>query len=272
MKRPKRRWSDNNKHFGPFTWSRSCGSGYGFMLDSGGDDEGVQACSLRLYLGAYVLIVELPNFIPPYRVRHQATTWDAATIARMGRDYYFTSHSREYGLKTFQGDIHVHYGAQTHDSLTDRSRVFFLPWRHWRYVGTSYYGPGGEYLRTFGNGEWEEELKFKNALPTLNFKFEDFDGKVIEAKTLIEERKWLFGKGWCSWLSWFRKQKVRRDLDIQFSEEVGPEKGSWKGGTTGHSIEMLPGELHEEAFRRYCEQEHQSKHRRFRVKYLGRSE
>lgn len=29
-------------------------------------------------------------------------------------------------------------------------------------------------------------------------------------------------------------------------------KGSWKGGTIGHSIEMPPGELHADAFRRYC--------------------
>lgn len=26
----------------------------------------------------------------------------------------------------------------------------------------------------------------------------------------------------------------------------------WKGGTTGHAINMLSGELHEAAFRRYC--------------------
>lgn len=45
---------------------------------------------------------------------------------------------------------------------------------------------------------------------------------------------------------------VRRSLDIQFSGETGTRKGSWKGGTVGHSIDMLPGELHEAAFRRYC--------------------
>jgi hypothetical protein len=41
-------------------------------------------------------------------------------------------------------------------------------------------------------------------------------------------------------------------LDIRFSEETGRRKGSWKGGTLGHGIDMLPGELHEAAFRRYC--------------------
>ena len=35
-------------------------------------------------------------------------------------------------------------------------------------------------------------------------------------------------------------------------KETGSKKGSWKGGTIGHGIDMLPGELHEGAFRRYC--------------------
>ena len=29
---------------------------------------------------------------------------------------------------------------------------------------------------------------------------------------------------------------------------------TWMGGAIGHSIDMLPGELHEAAFRRYCDQ------------------
>ena len=67
-----------------------------------------------------------------------------------------------------------------------------------------------------------------------------------------EERQWKFGTGWFKWLSLFRKDRVRRSLDIDFSREVGREKGSWKGGTIGHGIEMLPGESNEQAFRRYC--------------------
>lgn len=32
---------------------------------------------------------------------------------------------------------------------------------------------------------------------------------------------------------------------------------------------MLPGELHEAAFRRYCDQEHSSKYSRYRITYVG---
>jgi hypothetical protein len=82
--------------------------------------------------------------------------------------------------------------------------------------------------------------------------FNDFDGEVITATTHIEEREWRFGTGWFAWLSLFRRPRIIRSLDIRFSAEVGPRKGSWKGGTMGHSIEMLPGELHRGAFQRYA--------------------
>jgi hypothetical protein len=56
-------------------------------------------------------------------------------------------------------------------------------------------------------------------------------------------------------LLYIGRNTVRRSLDLQFSAEVGKRKGSWKGGTIGHSIDMMPGELHEAAFRRYCAQQ-----------------
>lgn len=48
--------------------------------------------------------------------------------------------------------------------------------------------------------------------------------------------------------------KISRCLSLQFSKETGKEKGSWKGGTVGHAIEMLPNEMHKSAFQRYCAQ------------------
>ena len=40
-------------------------------------------------------------------------------------------------------------------------------------------------------------------------------------------------------------------MSMKFSKEVGYEKGSWKGGTLGHSIEISPGESALNAFIRY---------------------
>lgn len=100
--------------------------------------------------------------------------------------------------------------------------------------------------------QWRTRQATIAALPTVRFDFTDFDGEAIVATTRIEERQWKFGTKWCKWLSLFRHDKVSRSLDLDFSKEVGERKGSWKGGTLGHAINMLPGELHEAAFRRYC--------------------
>ena len=90
----------------------------------------------------------------------------------------------------------------------------------------------------------------------------------ISMTTKIEEREWRFGTGYFKWMSLFRPAKISRSLKLDFSDEVGPEKGSWKGGTVGHSIDMLPGELHEEAFRRYCSEDHRSKYRKLKLRFV----
>lgn len=48
------------------------------------------------------------------------------------------------------------------------------------------------------------------------------------------------------------RESLAAFLAMEFDREVGDRKGSWKGGTTGHSIEMLPTDSPEWAFRRYC--------------------
>ena len=106
--------------------------------------------------------------------------------------------------------------------------------------------------RLLGMDRFDQYRAAKDECPSVTFSFADFDGENLTATTQIEDREWRFGEGWFKWLSWFRQPKIRRSLDINFSSGTGPRKGSWKGGTTGHGIDLLPGELHESAFRRYC--------------------
>lgn len=269
----KRRWGDNDKHFWPFTLSKDRYSRLGIVIDSGASEDHRGDCHIRFYLLGFTLICELPPIIPDYVTRHVAN-WDAATVQRLGRDWYETRFPREYGFSLNDGNLHVYYGAQTHDSRTDQNKVFFLPWTNWRHIRRSLYDTKGEHFFTERDGDrcrnaWAAMSAVESACPKLRFEFDDFDGQRITATTHIEEREWRFGTGLFRWLSLFRRPKVSRCLSLEFSSEVGPEKGSWKGGTLGHAIEMLPGELHEAAFKRYCEQEHRSKYRRFKVSYVG---
>lgn len=265
------RWGDNDRYFGPFTVAvdpkyRSWG-----ITACSGDDE-CRGASLRLHLGALTLLVALPNkLLPPHRVK-VAANWDAATVARLGRDWYYDVHRREYGFST--GDtgmvggavaLHVRFGAQTHDSRTCRSKCYFLPWTSWRHVRRSLYDLAGAHfadvpqrrpdLRLGDPGfdnHWTVAEALQNACPAAKFAFRDYDGEELTVTARIEEREWHRGEGLFRWLSGFSKPIVQRSLDLRFSGETGKRKGSWKGGTIGHAIGLRPGELHEAAFRRYC--------------------
>lgn len=273
-----RRWSDHDKHLGRFiTYAGRDGEPWwGVVLDSGRDER--PGCHLRFYLGWCTLLIELPQVIQPHRTKVDCSkSWDAATIARLGRDWYFNEHEREFGVTLVDGHLSVMHGPQTHDSSTTKRWGYFLPWMQWRHVRHSFYGLAGEHFWTEPSRRqvpareaWDKLQQMESACPTVVFAFMDYDGEHLEATTRIDEREWRLGEGWFKWLSLFRRAKVRRSLSIEFSGETGPEKGSWKGGTTGTGIEMLPGELHEAAFRRYCAQQHRAKYGDYAITFLGR--
>ena len=255
------RWSDNDRYFGPFTFARDRGYKHiAVMLSSGDHDDEHGRCRLRISLWGFTFIAALPQIIKPYKVKVSAPSWDAATVERLGRDWYWDVYEREYGFSCSERFLQLKLGRQTHDSTTTQSKGYFLPWTQWRFIRWSMYDTAGAHF-------WTEPKRFagtpydfmastvaRDTCPSATFAFKDFDGEELTANTVIEEREWKFGEGWFKWLSAFRRRKIRRVLDIQFSGETGQRKGSWKGGTIGHSIDMLPGELHEAAFKRYCQQ------------------
>lgn len=280
-----RRWGDNDKNFGPFTFAWS--DRYrplALILKSWGDGDGDDGPScLRLSLIWFTIIVVLPPLLRPQR-KKVPTDWDAATVARLGRNWYWDVEVREYGFSYSDGFLLVHYGISPGDSSRDQTWGWHLPWTQWRHVRHSLYDLAGEHYwtqldrprrvnrdigRTLFSQEWDLLQAARETCPARCFEFKDFDGETLRVKTMMEEREWRFGTGWWRWLSIFRRPKIQRTLDLAFSGEVGPEKGSWKGGTLGHSIILEPGELHEAGFRRYCEQEHRSKYRAFKITYIG---
>lgn len=286
------RWSDNDRNFGPFTFSWSGSKGYrplAVILKSwGSGDDDAGPASLRLSLVWFTFIVWLPPILYPRRRKVYPAGWNATTVARLGRDWYWDVKVREYGFSYSEGFLLIHYGICPGDSSRDQTWSKHLPWTQWRHVRRSLYDIKGKHFWSELDAEtdnyrrasklgrsdlWRERFdivrQWEERCPKVTFRFSDFDGEELTATTHIEEREWHFGTGWCKWLSWFRRRKIRRSLDIRFSGETGPEKGSWKGGTIGTSIDMLPGELHEAAFRRYCDQEHRSKSGKYQVQFIG---
>jgi hypothetical protein len=63
---------------------------------------------------------------------------------------------------------------------------------------------------------------------------------------------------------------ITTKLEINFSEEVGKDKGGWKGGTLGHSCPIRGGQTAEDAFRDYCLREFSSKNGKYGITFIRR--
>lgn len=259
------RWSDNDRYFGPLTFARNGHyRNLSIMLGSGDGDD-YPGCRLRISLIAWTLIIALPAILKPWRRWVEIHTEPTRSqIIEQGREPgYWDSHEREYGFTAAEGALHVHYGPQTHSSETTKSKCFFYPWREHRMIRHTVYDLEGALFAHLPQEpsyrdwrhRWDVERAIVDACPVAKFEFDDFDGERITATARIEEREWRRGKGIFR-LLYLGRNRVSRSLDLQFSSEVGRRKGSWKGGTVGHSIKINDiDENHEEAFRRYCDQE-----------------
>ena len=265
------RLTDHDKNFGPLTigkWHKS----FAFYFDTGDEEDGPCRNSLLLVGFGRAVRLSLPNIIPPWRIRHEAH-WDADTVKRLGRNHFFVTHHRRFGFSlSDMGNgydfLQIFFGAQTHDSTTTKDWCWHLPWKQWRVVRDSLYRPDGSLFANRGKMKWDEWYPLSETCPRADFEFADYDGEIIAASCRINEMEWAKGYGWFKWLKFFSKNRIRRSLDLSFSKEVGPENGSWKGGTIGHGIEMEPGETPEAAFRRYCQMEHRSRSKPYRLRFL----
>lgn len=251
------RLSESDKRFGPITigtWHKS----FAAYIESGYDDDSGGTRFLLTGFGrAFRLAIPISILKPSGRYGENQTRF-GVSLSDMGNGYDF-----------FQ----VYFGPQTWDSSTQKSWCCHFPWKQWRHVRHSLYTPDGAHFYTDPpRGDFLDFMAAKDRCPKVKFDFEDFDDERITATCMVEEREWRKGSGWFKWLSWFYPAKIRRCLDLSFSSEVGPEKGSWKGGTMGHGIDMLLGESCEAAFRRYCDMNHESRGKKYRLKFVDRKE
>lgn len=263
--RRRRRWSDNDRHFGPLTFAfRESWRPFTVMLSSGSDERESPGCCIRFQAFGATMICELPQIIKPWRrwVDLRGKDWARS-------DGYWDEHPREYGFCLSGGHLSIALGAQTDDSSTEQRWECFLPWTQWRQVAHRLYHADGSLAGEVASKGYDALRGVRDGLVKAKFAITDYDGERIEVETFVEERERRLGTGWFRWLGYVAPKKSNRSLDIRFKSELGPEKGSWKGGTIGHGIDMLPGETQEQAFRRYCDQDHRSKYRSYRVKFEG---
>ncbi|MFZ1704434.1 MAG: hypothetical protein WAT79_08800 [Saprospiraceae bacterium] len=73
-----------------------------------------------------------------------------------------------------------------------------------------------------------------------------YDNTTVNATITVEEREWR--PKWFMWTSLF--STVRKSISIDFDNEVGKKKGSWKGGTIGCGYDIKKGETPLECLKR----------------------
>lgn len=273
------RFTDDDIVFGPLTVAKTDGRNFGLVLRSANREDDETHVTLTGYLLGYGFRLYLPElFKPVMEKNYVGDAWDAATKARLGRDWYPTYHNREYGFSCYDGHFSLYYGMQNSNGwggkMINRRKGFFLPWTQWRFVGHTLFDADGNvfynYQHTNDKANKDMSSEKKAECSAQYFLIRDYDGKKIVARTIIEERRWEKGDSWCKWLSFFVKPMVRRVLDIQFAEEVGTGKGSWKGGLCGTSEDVISNDTHEQTFIRYTMKEYNAKEGRYKIEYIRR--
>jgi hypothetical protein len=226
---------------------------WGIVLNSGHEEH-------RPYLSIIgfrrFLSINMPKWIiQPRRVKVQAG-WDAATVARIGRDWYWNETRREFGITFYEDRISIEYGVQPDCWPGDKRVSWQLPWTRWTPIENRWLDLNGAAFESVPDHfDYEARQAAKDRAPALRCGFKDFDGEEIEATVRIEEFVHARGAGRWAWLSYFLRPRVGRRYDIEFTRETGPRKGSWKGGTNAVNGPAQPGELHAQAFQRYAAEE-----------------
>lgn len=256
--------------------------------DTGFDHEHHGRNLIGIYVGPYFAYFTCPEFIKSHRYMYSFTkTWEEPDVeGNHPIGSYEKCIARKYGFSANEDALHVYYGLLSHDS-GDQSACFFYPWQYeftrerWIDIGqteaiiaeecrptlfsqlnqrgkeTHYARTEYDFTRLGLNDRYDERVKEKlpNYFLTLPY-VDPYDGEEMEVTCSIQERTWQRGRNW-----WFRKllffcpKLVRTSVDLEFSKQTGPGKGSWKGGVLGCSIDLLPGESIISAVKRYRQKE-----------------
>ena len=229
-----------------------CGRTIGLEVTSGDGDEN-KGAKLNASLFRHSVSIWLPQWL--LRPKHSWVDLSNESWARTrpdGRKGYDEYTPRTYGFYLFENHFNVMYGLDNDGDLQQRWSCF-LPWTTWRFHALRTYDRAmrlhGERIDS-STSFYDELIELADDTPKVHFSFLDYDGTPVNAETHVSERQWKKGEGAFKWLSLIMKDKVVRQLEVRYSEAVGQEKNSWKGGTLSCSITMGEGENHEAAFKR----------------------
>lgn len=135
-----------------------------------------------------------------------------------------------------------------------KKKFIHMPWSY-EWVRTSRLLKDGSWLHeTKGKRrswkeedyKWEKENTWQETHPYIYVTDKQEIQDDIQATIRVTEREWRQ-----KWLMWTNLgAKIHKDIDVEFSKEVGSERGSWKGGVLGTGHKMKPNETPLQTLRR----------------------
>ena len=160
------------------------------------------------------------------------------------KELYNENDPPRYGIYFHMNEFCINYGK--------KYKQYDLPWcLDW--IRTSALTKDGKWLHETKhnrNMNFQDEDKWKDILFSETYPYiyitQNNEEQQCLATIRVEEREWRWH--WFKWLKYPRR--ISKDIDIEFSDEIGERKGSWKGGVTGCGYEMKPNETPYETLKR----------------------
>lgn len=152
--------------------------------------------------------------------------------------FYDFGDSPRYGFYLFDRSFVLCWGQ--------KSKHFDLPFFTYTFESTEIMGADGEWIDITKRPDRFDIRDSEQVLnETFDFTYTLKSGKVQKRRVRCTKERWSWHRKWFPFL-----KKVRVDMDMSFSDEVGERSGSWKGGVVGTSEELKPNETLAEAIRR----------------------
>jgi len=194
---------------------------FGFTISSRGDDNNPY-CLFHFNRTTWELVAN-KCIIPPYK--YTWTYGDNVHNMIAARELTATLTLGEYG-----NYFYFRWGADNDfvsgdTKLPGGLKIFNIPWMgetfQERYTldvrGEKYDGSFPEHVVTFSV-------------------LDNYDGALIDVTAKIEKSIFTKGTGSFAWLKRFYKPREYYRLELEFSQELGKGKDTWKGGTLASSI------------------------------------
>lgn len=156
----------------------------------------------------------------------------------------------KWGIGYHNQTVWIYKGGKGNMNGGGKWWTFHVPWQY-DWVRTSMLKKDGTWEHEIGGNrkdfykkEWKDILWMETYPYTYILKSGTIQNRLATVKVSEMEHRQI----WLKWTS--LGNRIRKSIDIDFSDEVGERTGSWKGGTLGCGYNMKHGELPEQTLRR----------------------